>query len=71
MTCYMRHMGWLFDELGIESDKVNRRRVDTALREALGSAESDHCPEVWAAYKALGDGERAALVPRVREALGS
>ncbi len=70
MTCYMRHMDWLFDELELESDKVNRRRVDTALRAILGSAEDDHCPEVWAAYKSLADGERAALVPRVREALG-
>jgi hypothetical protein len=70
VTCYMRHMDWLFDELGIESDKLNRRRVDTALRALLGSAEGDHCPEVWAAYKALDDEERAALVPGVRETLG-
>ena len=70
MTCYMRHMDWLFDELGLESDKLNRRRVDTALRTVLGSAEDDHCPEVWAAYKALGDDDREALAPRVREALG-
>jgi hypothetical protein len=65
----MRHMDWLFDALGIESDKVHRRLVDTALREILGSAEGDHCPEVWAAYKALGDDGRAALVPQIREAL--
>ena len=69
MTCYMRHMDWLFDALGIESDKANRRRVDTALREVLGSAEGDHCPEVWAAYKALDDDEREALVPALRMAL--
>jgi len=70
MTCYMRHMDWLFDELGIESDRLNRRRVDTALRQILGSAEGDHCPEVWAAYKALDADRRAGLVPQVREALG-
>ena len=70
MTCYMRHMGWLFDELGIESDRLNRRRVDTALRAILGSADDDHCPEVWAAYKALSDDQRATLVPQVRKTLG-
>ena len=70
MTCYMRHLDWLFLELDIESDKANRRRVDTALRALLGSAASDHCPEVWAAYKALSDDERAALVPRLRAVLG-
>lgn len=70
MTCYMRHMQWLFDALGIESDKVHRRLVDTALRSVLGSAEDDHCPEVWAAYKALNEEARAALVPTLRETLG-
>jgi hypothetical protein len=69
MTCYMRHMDWLFEALPLADDKANRRRLDTALRRVLGSAEGDHCPEVWAAYKALADDERAALVPQVREAL--
>ncbi len=69
VTCYMRHMDWLFDALGIASDKANRRRVDSALRAELRSAEGDHCPEVWAAYKALNDDERAALVPALRAAL--
>jgi hypothetical protein len=29
-----------------------------------------HCPEIWAAYKALSEMERAALVPGIRDALG-
>ena len=70
MTCYMRHMDWLFQELGIASDKANRMRVDSALRQILGSAPDDHCPEVWAAYKVLDDDARAGLVPLVREELG-
>lgn len=69
MTCYMRHLDWLFEALGLESDKDNRRRLDTALRSALSTAEDAHCPEIWAALKALSEDERAALVPRLRGSL--
>jgi len=70
MTCYMRHMDWLFDELGLESDKDGKRRLDTALRAVLTTAPDAHCPEVWAAYKGLSDDDRTALVPQLRKALG-
>ena len=35
MTCYQRHLGSLFDELGLEYDKDNRARVDGALRRSV------------------------------------
>jgi hypothetical protein len=69
MTCYMRHMAWLFDALDLENDKAERKRVDAALREVLATPADAHCPEVWAAIKALSDAERDALVPRVGAAL--
>lgn len=70
MTCYMRQMTWLFEALDMPSDKTTRRQVDTALRDILSLGSEPHCPEVWAAIKALPDDERAALTPRVRDALG-
>lgn len=70
MTCYMRHMDWLFVGLELPSDKESRGRVDTALRAVLGMPEEAHCPEIWAAIKAIPDDERASLVPHVRETLG-
>lgn len=65
----MRHMDWLFDELAIQSDKKNRARVHNALRSVLGLDPDAHCPETWAAIKALSDDERFELVPRVAEVL--
>ena len=65
MTCYQRHLGSLFDELGLEYDKDNRARVDRALRELLELGEEAHCPEVWASLKALSPDERAALPARL------
>jgi len=70
MTCYMRHMDWLFEGLGLPSDTANRRRVDAALREVLAMPEGARCPEIWAAVKAIPDDQRSSLVPRVRAALG-
>jgi hypothetical protein len=65
MTCYMRHMGWLFDALELPDDKLERRRIDTALRVVLETPEGAHCPEVWAAIKALSDEQRAGLPAEV------
>lgn len=71
MSCYMRHMAWLMDALELENDSSSRKRVDMAIREALGmDPDAVHCPEVWAAIKGLPEDERLTLVPRVGEILG-
>lgn len=62
MTCYMRHLGDVFEALGLENDKPVRDRVDRAIRDALGVPEGAHCPEVWAAVKAVPRGELTAAI---------
>lgn len=69
MTCYQRHLRWLFDALDLEYDKANRTRVDTAIREVLGLAQGVHCPEVWSSIKALQPEDRDSLPARVAEVL--
>lgn len=71
MTCYQRHLGALFDALGLSYDSANRARVDRALRQVLGISDAEHCPQVWAAIKSLPPGDREALTARVAEALQS
>jgi hypothetical protein len=70
MTCYQRHMGWLFDALELPYEKTERRQVDTALRVVLQTPDDAHCPEVWAAIKALSDEQRAGLPAEVSAVLG-
>lgn len=65
MTCYMRHMDDLFGALGLARDKDNRKRVDTALRVAMGLDPALPCGQVWATAKTLGEAERGDLVSRV------
>jgi hypothetical protein len=67
LTCYQRHLESLFDTLGLSYDKENRARVDTAIREILDIGAEMHCPEVWAAIKALTPEDRDALPARVAE----
>jgi hypothetical protein len=71
VTCYMRQMKWLFESLELPYDKPHRDRVDLAIRSVLDLGAEPHCPEVWAAIKALPDDERLALVPRVRAEMGA
>ncbi len=65
MTCYQRHLSWMFEALEIPYDTPHRKQVDAALKDVLGLAPESHCPEVWSAIKALPDDERQALVPEV------
>ena len=69
MTCYQRHIGWMFEALDLPFEKRERRLLDEALREVLGVPEGAHCPEVWAAIKALDEDERAMLSGQVSEVL--
>ena len=51
MTCYQRHLGWLFEATGLPYEKEPRREMHRAIVEQLGLAEDAHCPVVWAALK--------------------
>jgi len=70
MTCYMRHMHWLFEAIDLPYNEGNRKKVDAALRTALGMPEDARCPEVWGAVKTLSIAETAALPARVLLAIG-
>jgi hypothetical protein len=69
MTCYMRHMGWLIEQLGVSDDKVGRRDLDRALRSVLDLPDSAHCPEVWSAVKVLDDDGWAEVMPHLQRSL--
>ena len=62
MTCYMRHMGWLFRVLDLENDAGNRHRLDRAIKNALGLPHDAPCEDVDAYLKALSGEERFELI---------
>jgi len=69
MTCYQRHLGSLFETLGLAYEKPERARVDAAIRQVLGFGPDAHCPQIWAAIKALPPEDREKLPAHVSEHL--
>ncbi len=67
MTCYMRHLGWLFRELDVDNDPGNRHRLDRAIKHALELPSDTPCSEVWTYLKALSEEERFELVDAVSQ----
>jgi len=52
MTCYQRHLGWLFDAVGLPYERQHRREVHEAVVRMLGIPADTQCPKVWAELKA-------------------
>ena len=69
MTCYMRHMGWMFDALDLENDAGNRHRLDRAIKIALEMDPDTPCTDVWTYLKALSAEERFDLLDAVEKEL--
>ncbi|MRS11983.1 MAG: hypothetical protein EG823_02795 [Actinobacteria bacterium] len=65
MTCYMRHLGWMFSVLDLENDAGNRHRLDRAIKQALELAPDAPCEEVNAYLKALSGEEKFDLIDQL------
>ena len=72
MSCYFRHMKDVFEEIGVEITKENKKDIDRAIHKIAGIEYKD-CPSTWRALKAgfLGDEKkRAAFVRKLKRAVG-
>ena len=68
VTCYQRHIHWLFEALELPYETKERRELDVALKEAVGVPADTPCNELWLEHlKPMNDDDRAALIPKVRE----
>ena len=69
MSCYLRHMGWLFRVLELDKDAGNRRRLDLAVRRALAITSEMPCDDVRAHLDGLSFEERLELIDTVEQEL--
>lgn len=67
MTCYLRHMGWMFRVLDIDNDAGNRHRLDRAIKRTLGLAADAPCADVQAYLEALSGEERFELIDALEQ----
>ncbi|MHA1908281.1 MAG: hypothetical protein ACW98Y_13360 [Candidatus Thorarchaeota archaeon] len=50
MTCYFRHMNWIFEEIGIEPTKDTKKDMDRRIHKLLG-VEYKNCSTTWKEVK--------------------
>ena len=51
MSCYTRHLNDVFEALGVEDHKDNRKIMDKSIRKILKTDKP--CPEVWKQLKTI------------------
>jgi hypothetical protein len=66
----MRHLAWLFADLGISTDIESQRRLDASLRRVLQLPADEQCPGVWAEVKTLDGDGWAEIMHELRESMG-
>jgi uncharacterized protein with HEPN domain len=50
MTCYLRNISHIFEELGIDVTREKKRGIDMAIHEMLG-VDYKNCSTVWKEVK--------------------
>lgn len=50
MTCYFRHINRVFEEIGIEITKENKREIDQVIHKMVGVDYKD-CSNAWREVK--------------------
>ncbi|MBA7604486.1 hypothetical protein ES703_11610 [subsurface metagenome] len=71
MSCYLRHIKDVLDEVGIVVTPANRKQIDQAVHQAVGVAYKD-CPATWNRVKEelKDERKRKALVTQLQAAAG-
>jgi len=70
MSCYFRHIKFLFEKAGIEVTPENKRKVDQSVHNIMDTEYKD-CPVTWKKIKAeiLADPEKEeAFIRKLKKA---
>ncbi len=68
LTCYLRHITRLFEKIGVEVTKENKREIDRQIHELLGVDYKD-CSTTWKAVKQRIEHDEAEFVSSLKKAL--
>lgn len=69
MSCYIRHLSKVFETLGVEDNKDNRKMMDKFIRKVLKTDKP--CPEVWKQLKTIlaDEKKKKELVGKLKKEL--
>ncbi|MDD5037873.1 MAG: hypothetical protein PHN78_00915 [Dehalococcoidales bacterium] len=71
MSCYIRHVKDLLDEAGVEVTARNRKEIDQAFHQIVGTTYRD-CPTTWKRLKqelANNEDKRRELIWKLQNSL--
>lgn len=71
MSCYLRHLKDVLGEAGIEVTPDNKKQLDRAIHDVVGTTYKD-CPATWKEVKAKlasSDAEKKAFIKKLKAAL--
>ncbi len=50
MTCYFRHLKTVFEKVGVDANKTNKREIDKAIHGIVGT-QYTNCSATWKEVK--------------------
>jgi len=68
MTCYFRHIQYLFEKAGIEVTEENRREIDKIIHNIVG-VEYKNCPATWREVKQRKAEDENTFVSELKQAV--
>ncbi len=72
MSCYFRHMKDVLDEAGITVNPTNKKQIDQAFHQIVGTSYKD-CPATWKVIKQtylIDERKRKELIQKLKAAVG-
>jgi hypothetical protein len=67
MTCYLRHLGAVFEKAGITVTPENKKQLDQIVHGVVGTKYKD-CPATWRQVKKYLAEDEAGFVSKLKEA---
>ena len=68
MTCYLRHMKPIFNKIGLEVTKENKKEIDKAIHDIVG-VEYKNCSATWREVKDRISEDEESFTSKLKESV--
>jgi ribosomal protein L23 len=68
MTCYFRHMKPIFNKIGLEVTKENKKEIDRAIHDIVG-VEYKNCSATWREVKKRINEDEESFTSKLKESI--
>lgn len=68
MTCYFRHMKPIFNKIGLEVTKENKKEIDKAIHDIVG-VEYKNCSATWREVKKRISEDEESFTSKLKESI--